>query len=249
MTVHYDGRMGNLGSGIVTNWHGNLKVSKWSVAVGVLITVWVCLGVGAARALTINSTVQEDNGATVSTGHEPNQALFTGGVAGMGNGVVTTTGGYDFTQTMYMTLTNITSISVTLTIQDGNSGNVVGSNPPTPDFDYNHLRLALDGTDTGLILNGFRGNGLQDTFTFTGTPLNATTILASLKADGKLVGTITTDNPNDTAASPNEVYIGNDAGNATTALSITGAVPEPGTWACLAVSLLSLVGVRRSRRA
>ena len=55
---------------------------------------------------------------------------------------------------MYMTLTSITSISITLTVQDGNS------EATQPDgFDYNHLQFSLGGTATGFVLNGFRGDG------------------------------------------------------------------------------------------
>lgn len=234
--------MGILGFGesaTVREINGNL--SRKLLVVGLLAFACGWVGADTVQGLTINSTVQEDNGAT-SNGLDGNQNLYSTPTAGPAT--ITTAGGYDFTATMYMTLTNITSISVTLTVQDGNS------EATQPDgFDYNHLRLALDGTDTGLLLNGFRGNALQDTLTFTGTPTNAATILASLKADGKLVGTITTDNPNDTLTMPNEVFLGNDQNNAVTSLSVTGAVPEPQTWAWMGVSFLTLAGMRRFRRA
>ena len=209
----------------------------------VAVLLLACSGIiaGSARAGTLTSTVLEDNGAT-SNGLDGNQNVYDNPVPGPG--VLTTSGGYDFTSTGYMALTSITSITVTLTMQDGNSDS--GSDG----FDYNHLHLALDGTDTGLILNGFRGNALEDTLTFTGTPTNAATILASLQADGKLNGTVTTDNPNDTITMPNEIYFGNDANDATTTLSISGTeVPEPGaaTWAGL--GLLTVAGLgRRGRR-
>ena len=62
------------------------------------------------------------------------------------------------------------------------------------------------------------------------------------------MGTITTDNPNDTLTMPNEVYLGNDQNNATTTLSITG-VPEPGTWAGVGLGSLLLLGrLRRGKR-
>ena len=175
----------------------------------------------------------EDNGAT-SNGLDGNQNLYSTPTAG--NATITTAGGYTFTTTGYMSLTSITSITITLTVQDGNS------EAAQPDgFDYNHLHLSLDGTATGLTLNGFRGDGLEDTLTFTGAPTNAATILASLQTDGALVGTITTDNPNDTITMPNEVYLGNDQNNAVTTLSITG-VPEPGTWAGVGLGALLLIG-------
>ncbi len=229
--------MGNTGLRKFIVWHGNSKAGKRVLAAALVAAVCGCLG--TAQAQTITSGVLEDNGAT-SNGLDGNQNLYSTPTAGTAN--ITTAGGYDFTATMYMTLTNITSISITLTVQDGNSAN------DSQGFDYNHLHLSLDGTATGLTLNGFRGNGLQDTFTFTGVPTNAATILASLKTDGKLVGTITTDNPNDTITAPNEVYLGNDQNNATTTLSISG-VPEPSTWAYVGLSLLALAGLQRVRRA
>lgn len=219
-----------------------LRGLRWRRAGRALLVLMVGagLGAGALQAVTISSTVREDNGAT-SNGQDGNQNVYSSPVAGPG--VLTTAGGYDFTATSYLTLTNITSITVTLTMQDGNS--VSG------DFDFDHLGLSLDGTATGLVLNGFRGNGLQDTFTFTGTPANAATILASLKADGKLVGTVTTDNAKDTVTSPNEIYFGNDAATQTTTLSITGNVPEPATWTfCgLAFVVFAAMRCRRSSRA
>ena len=232
--------MGNTGFGKFTFWHENLRPRKRVLAVGLLAAVLGCLGTRTAQALTLSSTVSEDNGAT-SNGLDGNQNLYSTPTAG--NATITTAAGYDFTQTMYLTLTSITSITLTLTVQDGNS------EAAQPDgFDYNHLHLSLDGSATGLTLNGFRGDGLQDTLTFTGAPTNAATILASLKADGKLVGTITTDNPNDTITAPNEVYLGNDQNNATTTLSITGAVPEPGTWAGVGLGTMLVAGLCRGRQ-
>ncbi len=214
------------------------RSTRKAFSVSWCVLLCLLLGTGATQALTITSTVQEDNGATTD-GLDTDQALYSSPVPNPA--MATTAGGYDFTATNYMSLTSITSISVTLTIQDGHSGTVPGSNPPTNDFDYGHLRLALDGTDTGLILNGFQGDGLEDTLTFMGAPLNAATILASLQSDGKLVGTITTDNPNDSITMPNYIYVGNDNADAITTLSITG-VPEPGAWVGLGLGALLLMG-------
>ena len=237
--MRYDGRMGNQGFGKFTVWHRNWQTDRRLLTISLLVAICGCLGLGTAQALTIGSTVLEDNGAT-SNGLDGNQNLYSTPIAG--NATITTAGGYDFTQTMYMTLTSITSITITLTVQDGNS------EAAQPDgFDYNHLHLSLDGTATGLTLNGFRGDALQDTLTFTGTPTNAATVLASLQADGKLVGTITTDNPNDTITMPNEVYLGNDQNNVTTTLSITG-VPEPGAWAGVGLGILLVTGLCKGKR-
>ena len=232
--------MENQGCGNFDVWHGILKAGRRALAVGLLVAAVDCLGTGRAQALTVTSTVLEDNGAT-SNGLDGNQDLYSTPVAG--NATITTAGGFTFAGTAYMSLTSITSISITFTMQDGNSESA------QPDgFDYNHLQLSLGGTATGFILNGFRGDGLQDTLTFTGAPTNAATILASLKSSGDLVGIITTNNASDTLAEPNEVYLGNDQNNATTTLSITGAVPEPGTWAGVGLGMLLLAAHVRGNR-
>ena len=216
------------------------RIGCYLLVGGLTAIAFGCPATGVAQMLTISSTVLEDNGAT-SNGLDGNQNLYSTPTAG--NATITTAGGYTYAGTAYNSLTSITSITITLTVQDGNS------EATQPDgFDYNHLHLSLDGTATGLTLNGFRGDALENTLTFTGTPTNAATILASLKVDGALVGTITTDNPNDTITAPNEVYVGNDPGTAVTTLSITG-VPEPGPWAGVGLGSLLLIGrLRWGRR-
>ncbi len=232
----------NGGAGSGSGWEKRGRSTGKILPVGLLALLCACLCTGAAQALTLTSTVQQDNGAT-SNGLDGNQNLYSTPTAG--NATITTAGGYNFTGTMYMTLTSITAISITLTVQDGNS------EAAQPDgFDYNHLHLSLGGVATGFTLNGFRGDGLQDTFTFSGTPTNAAALLTALKTNGTLVGVITTDNPNDTITAPNEVYLGNDQNNATTTLSITGTVPEPGTWAGVGLGAALLAGhlLRGKRR-
>jgi hypothetical protein len=150
-----------------------------------------------------------------------------------------TTGlGYDFTA--QPTIFSISAITVTLTLQDGNSGN--------GDFDFNHLFLALDGINTGIALNGFLGNGLQTTLTISGSisPATSAALLAQF-ADKRFVGSIVTDNANDTALQPNDIFVGNDTNNATTTLTL---VPEPATLALIGTGLLLILGsqVRRFRR-
>ncbi len=156
---------------------------------------------------------------------------------------LTTGTGYDFTS--QPTITSIASISVTLTLQDGNSA--------MGEFDFNHLFLALDGINTGLALNGFRGNGLEDTLTISGpvSPAVAMSLLAQF-ADKRFVGTIVTNNPNDTILQPNDIFVGggpSGAEMAMTTLRIT-AVPEPATVALLGAGLLVAGGaqLRRFRR-
>jgi hypothetical protein len=79
---------------------------------------------------------------------------------------------------------------MTLTLFDGDTGG------GPFDTDRNNLTLGLDGIDTGILLNGFRDSETV-TRTITGIPNNAAQILAAMKADGQLVGTIIDRTPND----------------------------------------------------
>ncbi len=216
-----------------------MKKTVTIFAISIAALVSVVLSAATASANTISSTVLEINGA-VTQGDGANQALSTTNPAKL-----TTPTGYDFSVD-FSSLTSVMFIQVTLTMQDGNSSLTDGEG-----FDYNHLFLGLDGVNTGLVLNGFRGNGLQDTLTFSGV-VNSTigaAIFANLQ-DGFLVGSIITDNPNDTILSPNDIFVGNDGLNATTTLVLSDAVPEPGTYALVAVGLLLVLApkLRRLRR-
>lgn len=85
---------------------------------------------------------------------------------------------------------SIESITVTLTLFDGDTGR--GSF----NTERNELTLGLDGIDTGIALNGFP-DGETVTNTLSGVPKNMAQILAALKADGQLVGTVIDRSPND----------------------------------------------------
>lgn len=75
-------------------------------------------------------------------------------------------------------------ITFTATIDDGDSG--------PGEIDEDDLTLALDGIDTGILLNGFRGNE-TDTQTVSGVPINQNQILAALKVDGELAAAFVDD--------------------------------------------------------
>lgn len=75
-------------------------------------------------------------------------------------------------------------ITFTATIDDGDTG--------PGEIDENDLTLALDGIDTGILLNGFRDNE-TDTQTVSGVPINQSQILAALKADGELAAAFVDD--------------------------------------------------------
>jgi hypothetical protein len=78
-------------------------------------------------------------------------------------------------------LRRLQRLSITLTLDDAETG------PGESEEDL--LHLALDGIDTGIVLNGFRESEV-DTRTISGVPENKAQILAELKADGQLEATI-----------------------------------------------------------
>jgi len=82
--------------------------------------------------------------------------------------------------------TSIQNISITATIEDGDSA--------PGEFAENDLTLALNGIDTGIKLNGYRSDQV-DTRTNAGAPANADQVLAALKADGELNATIVDHDP------------------------------------------------------
>ena len=188
-----------------------------------------------AQATSLSSTILELNGA-VTQGDNQNQQLSTSDPAEL-----SVAPGYDFSAN-FSSLTSIMFIQVTLTLQDGNSSSADGQG-----FDFGHLFLGLDGINTGLALNGFRGNGLEDTLTFSGTvsPAVGAAILANLQ-DGFLLGSIITDNAGDTILSPNDLFVGNDSLTATTTLTLSD-VPEPTTIVLIGAGLF-LVLAPQARR-
>lgn len=88
---------------------------------------------------------------------------------------------YDFTGQDVASLQTITGLTVTLTMFDGDTG--------PADYDFGSLTLALDGHNTGIALNGFL-NGQIMGLDVSGNPALAALILADLKADNMLVGTV-----------------------------------------------------------
>src|SRR5918994_5819554 len=86
-------------------------------------------------------------------------------------------------------IVRLNQIKVTLTCDGCSTETTLG-------LDFNELTLGLDGIDTGIKLNGLAHTGLN-TITVAGQPNNRDQILAALKTDGQLVGTIIDANPND----------------------------------------------------
>lgn len=179
-----------------------------------------------------------------------------------------------FNFAMQPQLASIQSISITLTIIDGDTGlgaNGINETPYPPpgdgtqfgddDFDVNSLGLRLDGIDLGqgLLLNGFTSydpnNPVADSdyvrLTITGTPTNMAALLTALQ-DGMLVATIfdtTGVSQSNGFRVPNMNLAGNQQIFAT--LSLTGvAVPEPASTALTIMGAVALgaIAYRRSHK-
>lgn len=197
---------------------------------------------------TLTSTVTQSGAFDSGLG-----GLGTNGSSGLGDSVAitgTTLNGitnpsanpYDFTAQNYAALTSIDNIQLTLTIFDGNSG-LSGT---AADFDFNNLTFGLAGFDTGIKLNGFSAasiNGSDITLTlFSSSISNATQILAALQATGTLTGSII-----DATGNPDSNGMTLSSQHDTTL--VINAVPEPSTWALLAVGSALFVFVARRRPA
>jgi len=230
-----------------------------------------------AHGLTITSAVTQSgakndgavggigtNGASGQNDPVPITGTITS--TGAPNGTVINPAGnpYTFSAAQYNQLQTINSISVTLTVFDGDSGNnqTGGAN-----FDLNNLTLGLGAPgvlttaggqmiDTGIKLNGFDSaivNGSDITLTLTGSigagtlnPSTAAAVLALLQSptsNGQLSGLIldSTGAPDSNGMTLSE--------NFSTTLSITGtAVPEPSSIALLGFGTMSAGGMLVRRR-
>jgi hypothetical protein len=185
------------------------------------------LGIMLGLALSLSG-----NAYALTISDSSSQSGFSGYIGGGGASLAT----YDFSSTSYSSLTSIDSMTINITMWDGDtaSGN----------FDFNKLYLKLDGIDTGLILNGFRNNRL-DTLTFTWAPINGGTLLTSLLSDGILTGRI-----HDLNFTDNDIWL---PGSSITTLSITGqtaslATPEPSSMILLGSGLVGLAGWKLRRK-
>lgn len=145
------------------------KFSRLFAAAGVGVLALMA-GAASAAPIVISSTVDQSGFVGAQ-----NLAVYP-----------LTATAYDFTGQNYSAMTAITGLTVTLTINDGNTG--VG------EFDENSLTLGLDGIDTGLKLNGFTNNNIL-TLDLSGNPALAGVLLAALQADGMLVGSILDSTP------------------------------------------------------
>jgi hypothetical protein len=171
----------------------------------------VVIGAGRASAgvITLSNSVNQSG---YGFGFVDGQ--FTGLQSG-GSYPLTGGAGYDYTGQEYGVLTSIDKLTITLTINDGDSD--------VDEYDFNNLTLGLDGIDTGLKLNGFRNGGIV-TLDIEG-PNNSAALLAALQADGKLVGTVI-DADSDGVTQQNPEFIGFPS-DITTTLVIEGQTEAP----------------------
>ena len=170
-------------------------------------------GTASAAQITISSLVPQSGFAEFTLANTP----LTGASAP-----------YDFAGMEYASLTSIDSITVTLTVQDGDTA--------AAELDFDNWTLALDGIDTGLKLNGFPGNVQILTQTLTqDSPANASALLAALQSDGQLIGSIIDSDPGDNSITLPFVI--------DTSLDITGTDGGPGVIPLPAAALMGPIGV------
>lgn len=218
-----------------------------------------------AAALGATMSILPVQGVTIS--NTQLQSNFNGGT---GAGQIAPIAANPFNFTGQPQLLNIQTISITMTMIDGDTGlgpNGVVDTPYPPDgnqfgdddFDVNSLSLQLDGINLApeLLLNGFNSYdpsaplAASDfvTLTLTGTPSasEAAAILTALQ-DGTLVANVldATGVPNSNGFEVPNTQIDHTTQIFTT-LSITGtAVPEPATFALLGFGFL-VAGLRATK--
>jgi hypothetical protein len=157
-------------------------------AIAAAVTAALGAGWVSAASTSLSSTVGESgfNGGTLAS-----MPLTANGTFVPDN----TPWNYDASDVAQLDAINTISVSLILGSADTDA-------PGATNFD--ELTLGLDGIDTGLKLNGvwqvITSPGQPDVrppLTFTGTPANVDQILAALKSDNQLVGTILDAQPDD----------------------------------------------------
>lgn len=175
--------------------------------------------------------------APITLSSSVNQSGFNGNTTGS-NQLTNTP--WDFAGQQYNLLTTITSITVTLTVTDGDTD--------LGEFDEGHWSLGLDSIDTGLKLNGFTGGAQIVTLTLT-SPGAFASVLAALQSDGLLNGTIIDDTPGDnTTAFPSRIQASLDISGTISDTSGGGANNVPLPAAVLMAPAAAAIAGWRARR-
>ena len=229
-------------------------------ALGALLGVATlgCSCLAQSQTVTITATQQQSN--------------FNGGI-GAGETAAITAAAFNFGS--QPRLTSIDSITITLTVFDGDTGlgpnGIVDTPYPPPgddtqygddDFDVNSFSLVLDGINLGqsFLLNGFDSKADPDTppsqadfvtRTITGNASDMNALLLALQ-DGSLTASIfdsTGDSKSNGIVIPGHDF--NSTNPIFATLSITGTpIPEPSTSALITggLSLAAAVFSRRRHR-
>ncbi len=199
----------------------------------------------SAQTATYSSSVQQSNFNGETYGPPP---PAVGGATAPINPDGTTgpaANPFTFNLAQVASLQSITSISITMTIFDGKT-DAAGA-------EFNEWTLALDNIDTGIRLNGFT-TGQEIRLTISGTTMQGAAILAALQADNQLNARIydSGDTGLPGGGAQNFIIPSTQVGGTpiNAVLTITGAVPEPGTYALFGVGLVALgcVAFRRHAR-
>ena len=226
-----------------------MKAVAFQTLTGVIALA--CASLGFAQTVTITSTQQQSD--------------FNGGI-GAGETAAITASAFDFAS--QPKLMSIDSITLTLTVFDGDTGlgpnGVVDTPYPPPgddtqygddDFDVNSFSLVLDGINLGqsFLLNGFDSKVDPNeppsqadfvTRTITGNASDMNALLLALQ-DGLLTASIldsTGDSRSNGIVIPGHDFHSSNPIFAT--LSITGtAIPEPSSSALILATSLLAAGV------
>jgi hypothetical protein len=138
-----------------------------------IVAAGLALGASAVSAVPVNSyggLVPSKNGVTGPIATFDYASNADGSLINQGTGI------------SYLTLANIGSLTLTVTIRDGDTA--------TGNFDFNDLSIGLNGLDTGIKLNtpsttaqsGFPNNSIT-TLDVSGVPQNAAAILTAIRAN------------------------------------------------------------------